>query len=140
MKQKILNLTPIIFSIIVLDQGTKWLARSYFTFTENPGVAFSIPLQGWQAIAINIIVIMFFLRMVTTYMNWKSKGASAFTTLILGGALSNLIDRIRFGFITDFIKIGSWPIFNLADVSITLGVFLGIMYAKDLFITHKIST
>lgn len=137
MKQKILILILIIFSIIVLDQSTKWLARSYFTFTENQGVAFSIPLQGWQGIVINILLIMLFLHIVTTYMNWESKVTSICTTLILGGALSNLIDRVRFGFVTDFIKIGSWPIFNLADVSITLGVFLSLMYAKDLFITYN---
>jgi signal peptidase II len=44
------------------------------------------------------------------------------TGLLLGGALGNIIDRVRDGAVTDFIKLPLWPAFNLADVAITLGV------------------
>jgi signal peptidase II len=44
--------------------------------------------------------------------------------LILGGALGNMIDRVRIGHVTDFILFPSWPAFNLADASITVGVVL----------------
>ena len=45
------------------------------------------------------------------------------TGLLLGGALGNIIDRLRDGAVTDFIKLPLWPAFNLADVAITVGVF-----------------
>ena len=44
--------------------------------------------------------------------------------LLAGGALGNLADRLRSGAVTDYIEIGSWPPFNLADVAITAGVVL----------------
>ena len=44
--------------------------------------------------------------------------------LVLGGAVGNLIDRLRFGYVTDFIDVGLWPAFNLADSAITVGVIL----------------
>ncbi len=46
------------------------------------------------------------------------------TGLLAGGAIGNLIDRIRAGAVTDFIELGAWPPFNLADVAITAGVVL----------------
>ena len=44
------------------------------------------------------------------------------TGMIVGGALGNLVDRVRAGSVTDFIKLPAWPAFNLADSAITLGV------------------
>jgi len=44
--------------------------------------------------------------------------------LILGGAVGNLVDRLRFGYVTDFISVGLWPAFNIADSAITVGVIL----------------
>ena len=44
--------------------------------------------------------------------------------LLLGGAFGNLIDRIRLGHVTDFVDIGPWPIFNIADSSILVGIFV----------------
>lgn len=46
------------------------------------------------------------------------------TGMMLGGALGNLIDRIRFGAVTDFIDLRVWPIFNLADTALTIGALL----------------
>jgi signal peptidase II len=45
----------------------------------------------------------------------------------LGGAFGNLMDRLRRGAVTDFIAVGSWPVFNLADVAITSGVLLSLV-------------
>ena len=42
----------------------------------------------------------------------------------LGGALGNLVDRVRMGHVTDFVDLGSWPVFNIADTSIVLGIFI----------------
>jgi len=56
--------------------------------------------------------------------------------LILGGALGNLLDRLRLGYIVDFLDFRVWPVFNLADSAITIGVFL---LAIDLLV-HKSHT
>jgi signal peptidase II len=47
---------------------------------------------------------------------------------MLGGALGNMIDRIRFGFVVDFVDLGWWPVFNVADSSIVVGVTLLAIY------------
>ena len=52
------------------------------------------------------------------------------TGLLLGGALGNVIDRVRDGAVTDFIKLPGWPAFNLADVAITAGV-LALLYVLE---------
>jgi signal peptidase II len=52
------------------------------------------------------------------------------TGLLLGGAAGNLIDRLDRGYVTDFIDLPAWPAFNLADVSITLGV-LSLLYVLE---------
>ncbi len=52
--------------------------------------------------------------------------------LLAGGALGNLIDRVSSGAVTDYIEIGPWPPFNLADVAITAGVLLMVLiYLRD---------
>jgi signal peptidase II len=51
-------------------------------------------------------------------------GLWAAVGLVAGGALGNLVDRVRTGAVTDFIEIGSWPPFNVADIAITVGVAL----------------
>lgn len=53
------------------------------------------------------------------------------TALLLGGAVGNLIDRLRFGYVTDFVTIGRWPTFNVADAAITIGT--GILLMTSLF-------
>jgi signal peptidase II len=46
----------------------------------------------------------------------------------MGGAIGNLIDRLRFGPVTDFIAVGAFPVFNIADASITVGVAILLLY------------
>ncbi len=120
--------------IIFLDQFTKTLVRMYLSsgasigwknfsiiHGSNTGVVFGF-FQGtnWVFTLIAAIVIIF----LCVY--WK-KLAQEYTVawaLILGGAIGNLIDRILFGAVTDFISIGWWPTFNLADSALVVGVVL----------------
>jgi len=88
---------------------------------QNSGVAFSL-LSGSEVIVVLVTlvivgaVLVFFAGHSDTRLLWLSTG------LIVGGALGNLLDRIRAGSVTDFIQLPHWPAFNLADTSITLGV------------------
>lgn len=99
-----------------------------FDYTENPGSAFSLfqnagPLLGIGAV-IAAVVIWFSLRSATSSTEIVGLG------LILGGALGNLIDRVRRadsfldGAVVDFIELPNWPTFNIADSAITIGVVL----------------
>ncbi|MDO8556563.1 MAG: signal peptidase II [Nanoarchaeota archaeon] len=105
-------------SIIILDQLTKYLAPYYFPIVTNTGASFGI-LQGysWLFIIITLIV-------VGIIIHTSNKQYHIAYPFIVGGALSNLIDRILYGHVIDFIHMPYWksfPVFNLADVSITIG-------------------
>ena len=52
-----------------------------------------------------------------------------FISLVVAGALGNIIDRIRFGYVNDFIDVGFWPIFNIADSSISIAITIYILDA-----------
>jgi signal peptidase II len=89
--------------------------------TKNTGVAFSMFSGGGPIVVIIAIValaalIAFFLSHLHRRLVWLPTG------LLIGGAAGNLIDRIRLGGVTDFIKFPHWPAFNVADICVTLGV------------------
>lgn len=101
------------------------------TLSHNSGVAFG--LAGGAGL--KLILVTALALGVVGYLFARDPGRSGMwvaTGLVGGGALGNLIDRIRAGAVTDFIAVGSWPPFNLADVSITLGVLLLVLiYLRD---------
>lgn len=134
-------------AIVALDQWTKFLVQEsigYRTATEltsflnltltyNPGAAFSFlgDAGGWQrwlfvAIggAVSVGLITWLIRLPATQPRWLPLSL----TLVLGGAVGNVWDRIRLGVVVDFIDVHwathHWPAFNVADTSITLGAAL----------------
>jgi signal peptidase II len=94
------------------------------TFITNTGAAFGMfPQLGGAFMVIAIVVIasiVMFYRHLPTENIWVRVSLG----LQLGGALGNLLDRITRGYVVDFVDIGFWPIFNVADLSIVLGVTL----------------
>jgi signal peptidase II len=98
--------------------------------TRNHGVAFGF-LPGHHA-AVTIVIgvallalLVYFVRNTTLPLIWLPTG------MLVGGALGNILDRLREGSVTDFIKLPlGWPPFNLADASITLGVLLLILVSE----------
>lgn len=124
--------------VLLLDQGVKeWVRADVIVgerihllplvsvvHTTNTGIAFGFlgGTRGWlipllTAVAVIAVSIWFWSRPSRT-MAWLPTG------LILGGAAGNLLDRARFGAVTDFVKLPHWPAFNVADISITVGVIL----------------
>ncbi|MBT3835362.1 signal peptidase II [Candidatus Peribacteria bacterium] len=89
---------------------------------ENSGIAFGIDLPfSAQKLLIPIALIL------VLYFGWQSrkdKIQSIGFGLIIGGAFANILDRFDDGFVTDFIDVGWWPSFNVADSCITVGVGL----------------
>jgi signal peptidase II len=101
----------------------KWLAPVLtLTHTHNTGAAFGMFPQGGPVFTVVGIVVS--IAIVVYYHNlppgqwWVRAGLG----LQLGGALGNLIDRFRLGYVVDFIDLHRWPVFNLADSSIVVGV------------------
>ncbi|BAW80189.1 lipoprotein signal peptidase [Candidatus Nitrosoglobus terrae] len=135
--------------VVFLDQGTKYLAESqvqlyhpvpvlpFFSFTlaHNTGAAFSFLADagGWQRwFFLSIALIISFGLILWLHRLQADDFWEAFAlALILGGALGNMIDRIFYGYVIDFIDIyyqsWHWPAFNIADSAITIGATLLIL-------------
>lgn len=100
------------------------------TLVHNTGIAFGLfKDKGFLFIIIAIIAIALFIVHLYLHRNNKHFGkiyVFAFS-LIIGGAIGNLIDRIHYGFVIDFIDFRIWPVFNLADSAITVGTIIIIL-------------
>lgn len=146
--------------VLVLDQITKHLVTAKLTLyevvpvlpvfnitlTHNRGAAFSFlhDAGGWQrwfftvlAIAVSIFILAW-MRRASRDENWLV----AALALVLGGAIGNVIDRIRFGYVVDFIQVhwkDQWyyPTFNVADSAITVGA---VMLLWDAFARRRSKT
>jgi signal peptidase II len=96
---------------------------------RNTGVAFSL-FSGGGTIVLAITLIA--LAALTGYFALRPGRRLLWlpTGLLLGGAIGNLIDRVRESAVTDFIKLPHWPAFNVADMAITFGVFV-LLYAIE---------
>lgn len=95
----------------------------YITYVRNPGAAFGLfPYQTAFFIIITLVVaalILYYYRILSEDHRWLRFSLA----LQLGGALGNLIDRIRGGYVIDFINFTVWPpVFNLADSAIVIGI------------------
>lgn len=143
--------------IVAMDQVAKQIAEAHLTphqpvnllpffdwyLTYNPGAAFSMLANagGWQrwlftiiAIVISVVIVQWILNLST-----KDRLTALSLSLILGGAIGNLIDRVLLGHVIDYIQVwlGSYPFpaFNIADASISVGAVL--LIASSLFGSQK---
>ena len=112
---------------------TKYLS---FELIWNKGIAFGLLSFSSNTIYNFISFVIFFVILILTFLLFKSKKTEKlFFTLILGGAIGNLYDRIIFKSVPDFIDIHFnnflWFIFNIADIFITIGV-LGLIFTEML--------
>jgi signal peptidase II len=129
--------------VVVLDQATKAAVRSgiaegdsnpvfpgvQFVHVRNEGVAFS-RFSGGGTI-VTVIVAAALVALVAYFATHLNKPLVWLPTgMLLGGALGNIIDRVRDGAVTDFIKLPAWPAFNVADIAITLGVLV-LLYVTE---------
>jgi signal peptidase II len=106
---------------IVLGEQVNVLGPLKLTLSHNEGVAFGLANGGGIGLVVVTVialgvVLWLFSRDPTRPGMWVATG------LLAGGALGNLVDRIRHGHVTDFIELPHWPPFNLADCGITCGV------------------
>ena len=133
----------VLLAVLAVDQLTKHLVRAEIqrgdedpifpavtlVNVRNEGVAFGID-PGSATLVIALIalallgLVLYFARHSGRRLMWLPVG------LLVGGALGNIVDRVRDGAVTDFLKVPLWPAFNLADVAITLGV-LSLIYVLE---------
>lgn len=99
------------------------------THIQNTGAAFGL-FQG-QSFAlmilaiVGIVVILFYALFVYRHLPFVGNMLSKFALgMVLGGTVGNMIDRLRFGSVTDFVDFGFWPAFNVADSMIVIGVMI----------------
>lgn len=132
--------------IVALDQWSKaWASAALasvgsiqvfpglrWTLAHNPGVAFSMLSDGadWQRALLSVFALS-----VATMFAWMltrtarhERGTRLAFALVIGGAIGNVIDRLRFGYVIDFIDVywnrSHWPAFNVADSSICVGALV----------------
>lgn len=143
------------FAVLILDQLSKYLILQIPTFlfpitvtpffdlvfVANKGVSFSMltsdnPSSKWVLAGLSVLVC---LMLSAWFVREQKKSVKIALTLILAGAVGNIIDRLRFGAVVDFLDFYAydyhWPAFNIADSMICCGVFLIILDA--LFLKEK---
>ena len=134
----------VISFIIIIDQLTKYLVRINFeqgetlpiisdivhlTYVRNWGAAFSM-FENLKAVTIVIPLIILIISMTALIIlkNRISRLARVAVSMIIAGGISNLIDRIIFGYVTDMIDFRVFPVFNIADISVCVGCGLLVLY------------
>lgn len=126
-------------AVVILDQFSKYIVVEnmalgesipiiekvfHLTYILNPGAAFGMFAHNrlfFIAIAVIVIGIIIWARREILASPWEVKAGCG---LFLGGAIGNLIDRARQGLVIDFFDFRVWPVFNIADIAICIGVGL----------------
>ncbi|MGB5246616.1 MAG: signal peptidase II [Woeseia sp.] len=144
--------------VLIADQVTKWLilqniplyskieVMSFVNIThqQNPGAAFSFLADagGWQRwffTGLATLVSFFIAGWLWQLRNQRQAVLGGGLALVLGGALGNLVDRLQFGYVIDFIQvlIAGWPFpsFNVADAAISVGA--GLLIIDALFLSGR---
>ena len=139
----------IIVAIIALDQWSKWAIKTsfnlyqskpviqdllHFTYVTNDGMAFGLSFPGGKHVLLMMTILL--TGFIVGFL-WKEKNGHPLIkyglALILSGAIGNLIDRLLYGKVVDFLDlmIGNfhWYIFNIADSSVTIGMILFIIHS-----------
>ncbi len=135
----------ILAMVILADQLSKYFFLHYLapqqsipvfknifhlTLVFNRGVAFGLFKNQVLFYLILPFLAIAWLAFILFFPNNRSTFSRLYyfsLTLILGGAVGNLVDRLRFGFVVDFLDFRVWPVFNLADSAITVGISLIIL-------------
>ena len=119
-----------------LQVGSSFPSDGFFRFTHvrNFGSAFSLIENANLFLMIVGIVAIFLIIYFLIVVAKDSLMLEISISLQLSGAFGNIIDRIRLGSVTDFLDVGLWPVFNIADSCISIGMFMLVIY---LFIGWK---
>lgn len=131
-----------VLAVVLLDQASKWWITItllpgqsipivsgvlHFTLTYNAGIAFGLFSHHghvflWLSLFISLGITAYYLRLRTAPA-WLTLAVG----LLVGGALGNIVDRVRLGHVVDFVDLRVFPIFNVSDIAITCATVLWIV-------------
>lgn len=126
--------------LVILDQFLKWTAQMYWQkpifllsgislrYDQNTGIAWSIPLPHSILLILNLVLIVILPFFIVHYFDLRLPKSQIIMSMIMAGALGNLIDRLFRGYVIDYISVGSFPVFNLADSLLTISIFLILVF------------
>ena len=129
--------------IIALDQGSKWLIQQgmtlhesipvipgffHITYILNRGAAFG-NLENQRWLFLIMAILLFVLYAVFRKKLPEHRAVQAGAGMLLGGAFGNALDRFLHGAVVDFFDFRIWPVFNIADIGIVVGVCLLLWYS-----------
>ena len=144
-----MNIIILILSIIGIDQWSKWLIKSslnlyqskpviqnffHLTYVTNEGMAFGLSFPGGRFVLLSLVILL--TGFIIGFL-WKERNGDLLVkyglAFILSGAIGNLIDRIIYGKVVDFLDFmiagHHWYIFNIADSAVTVGMTLFIYHS-----------
>ncbi len=123
--------------VVLLDQVSKvWITNHLtpgqsipmglllITYVRNSGAAFGLLANQGVLILFAVLIGVAAIILYYAYPPFQTNWIRVSLGLLLGGAIGNLIDRLRFGFVVDFIDFRIWPVFNIADAAITTGIII----------------
>lgn len=127
--------TIVLLSVFLIDRASKWLVITLLPqkglyaisniaglFLErNQGIAYSIILPKKALIVVTGIILLALVFLIIRSYKRHELNISFALAMIVVGAFSNLLDRLRYGYVIDMIVLTGWPVFNLADLMITVG-------------------
>ena len=135
---------PVLVVFLGLDQISKAWAESSlslaesvnfgFNLSHNEGVVFGLYLPVWTIYLMTAGILGLGVYLVIKERLWQDRWHLTGLALLAAGAIGNLIDRVRFGYVVDFIQVYWWPTFNLADAWIVCGVCL---FAWEFLVREK---
>lgn len=125
---------PLFIGLLSVDQLSKeWAVTQLkyrsdvnfgFELSTNKGIVFGFDLPEPLIYILTVGILGLGVYLVVVHRLWQDRWHLFGLALLFSGALGNLIDRIRWGYVVDFIKVYWWPTFNLADVWIVLAILL----------------
>ena len=126
-----------IFFVILVDQITKavFSSRDFFFgpikiyLKKNFGLPFGIEIENTFSILIVTLILFYFIFYFVRNKSELNYFEATGFSLVFGGAISNLVDRLTLGYVRDFLDVSLWSVFNFADVAIATGLLL-IVFGK----------
>ena len=140
MKKSSFKIGMLAVAFLFADQFLKWIAQTSLAlpfiitpwaslrYEQNTGIAWSIAVpQPWLNI-LNVVLLIILPLYIARQIDLRKNHSQLFLAMLLGGALGNLADRLFRGYVIDYVSVGWWPVFNLADALLSLGIFLILVF------------
>ncbi len=112
----------LVMNHMVLNESIEIWNFIQLTYVQNTGAAFSLFRNG--TLILGAVAAIYLLVIAVLWRKPFVRPYHLPLALLAGGALGNLIDRVFRGYVVDYIQVGSWPVFNIADIMVVIGVSL----------------